>query len=501
MISITKVLIKHALKIISLLIAFSIAINAQAEKAPFHPVIKYDNATFSGKIDGFKLDAQSFNPINLSFYSVLTGDFKEYKIPVNSDGTFCMKIPVESITLCSISSDYYSGISCLIPGEGSELSIFYDKDQKKRVEFNNSIGFSWEDANAILDWPFELPIVGDEMITPEVFRQKMLDGMKDIIKAINTNDKLNPLVKHNVVAGAQFLVIFHGLLKYNEYALKAYKAHDNTDASKDEFRPQIPDASYYSFLKSFNLNDPILLTGAFYPLILKQIMGIEALAIPDIGNQPVDLWIDKVKQIMKDKLGLENGTVYDIMACYSYVKQLNSLNPLNEVQKQNIRNYFSNKSFEEVLFAKNDKIVEEARTKNKTNIYKLNGASEQLMDSVIAKYKGKVVFVDFWATWCGPCLKALHESESVRKELENKEVVFLYFTDTSSPKSLWEQKVYETSGEQYYVSLKAMDYIKKKYNFTGIPHYLIFDKNGQLKYNHSEFMGNDTMRKWIEESL
>jgi Thiol-disulfide isomerase and thioredoxins len=487
--------------LVFLSIFFSVAINGQIKELPFIPIIKCGDATFTGKIEEIKSDVQSFNPISISFYSVLTGDLKDYKIPVNSDGTFRMKIPVESITFCYISSDYYNGINCLIPGEESELTIRYDKDQKKQIEFKNSIGFSWDDANSILDWPLELPIVGDEMITPEVFSQKMLDGTQEIIKAINANNKLTPLARQSIISSVRFSVIFHGLLKYNEYALKAYKAHNSTDASKDEFRPQIPDASYYSFLRSFNLNDPILLTFSFYPMILKQIMDVKALEIPDIGDQQVDLWLNKVKQIMKDKLGFETGTVYDIMVCYAYVKRLNSLNPLSEIQKQNIRDYFRNKSFEEVLFAKNEKVVQEAKTKNKTNIYDLTSASEQPMDSIITKYKGKAIFVDFWATWCGPCLKAMHESEVVRKELESKDVVFLYFADTSSPKSLWEQKVYEIRGEQYYITIKAMDYIQKKYNFTRIPHYLIFDKKGQLKYNHAAFMGNETMRNWIEESL
>lgn len=484
-----------------ILLFFSTKINAQTNELGFVPIIKYDNATFSGKIEGIKPEVQNLNPINLSFYSVLTGDLKDYKIPINNDGTFSMKIPVESITLCPINSDYYSGVICLIPGEDSKLNISLDKDQKKRVEFKNSIGFSWDDANSIIDWPFELPIIGDEMVTPDVFSQKLLDGIQKIIKAINANTKLTPLARQYIITTAQFNVIFHGFLIYNDYALKAYKAHNNTDVSKNEFKPQVPDASYYSFLKYFNLNDPILLTYPVYPMILKQIMDIKALGITEIGDMPIDLWLNNVTQIMKDKLGLETGTVYDIMVCYSYVKQLNSLKPLSEIQKQNIRNYFSNKSFEEVLFAKNEKVLLELVSKKKTNIYELTESSEQLMDSVIAKYKGKVVFVDFWATWCGPCLKAMLESEDVRKELENKEVVFLYFTDTSSPKSLWEQKVYEISGEQYYITLKAMNYIHKKYNFTRIPHYLIFDKNGQLKYNHSEFMGNDTMRKWIEEAM
>jgi len=486
---------------IILFLSSSIVLNAQTEKLPFVPIIKYDTATFSGKIEGLKIDTQGFKSINLSFPSVLTGDIMNYDIPVQSDGTFRMKIPVDCITFLYVNSDYYDGSICLIPGEDSELKIQFDTDQNKQVQFKNSIGFTSDYANIIDNWPWELPHIDDEIITPEVFSQRMINGMQDILKPIDNNDKLTPLTKQYIAMGTKFTVVFHGLLKYDEYMNKAYMSLNKTDTLKNEFHPQVPDKSYYSFLKYFNLNDPIYLSSAFYPLILKQILNVDALSIPDIGDKPVDLWLNEVKQIMKDKIGYENGIVYDLMACYSYVKQLNYLNPLSEIQKKNIKTYFKNKSFVTVIFAKNEKVLQQSGTKSKTNIYEISGASEKFMDSIISKYKGKVVFVDFWATWCMPCLKAMNKSESVRKEFENKDVVFLYFTDHSSPRKTWEQKIYEISGEQYYLTEKEMNSINKKYNFTAIPHYLIFDKNGELKYSHESFMGNENMRKWIQESL
>jgi hypothetical protein len=77
----------------------------------------------------------------------------------------------------------------------------------------------------------------------------------------------------------------------------------------------------------------------------------------------------------------------------------------------------------------------------------------------------------------------------------------VYITDSSSPRKAWEQKISEILGEQYYFTEKEMNIVNKIYNINAIPHYLIFDKNGVIKYNYGPFMGNENMRKWIEESF
>jgi len=489
----------HAI-IIILFLSTSMLLNAQTEKLSFNPTIKFDTATFSGKIEGIKTDEQGFKSININFLSVLTGDLMSYDIPVKNDGTFQMKIPVECITFINVESDFYSGLNCLIPGEKSELNIKFDDDQKKKIQFENSIDFTAEDANAINDWPWALPHIEKEIVTPEVFSQRMITGMQVLLKAIDDNDKLTPLTKQMIADGTRFLVIFHGLLKYDEYMNRAYEVLNKSDSLKKEFHPLVPDKSYYSFLKYFNLNDPLYLSSAFYPMVLKQILNNETVAIPDIGDKPIDEWLKQVKQIMNDLIGTDKGIVYDLIADYAYVKQFNYLNPLSEIQKKNIKTYFTNKSIVEVILAKNEKVLQKSGTKSNTKIYVISGASEKMMDSIIANYRGKVVFVDLWATWCGPCVKAMKESENVREEYRNKDVVFLYITDPSSPKKNWEQRIYEIGGEQYYVTNEEWSNLTKTFKFDGIPHYLIYDKNGVLKYNGS-FMGNDSMRKWIEELL
>ena len=77
----------------------------------------------------------------------------------------------------------------------------------------------------------------------------------------------------------------------------------------------------------------------------------------------------------------------------------------------------------------------------------------------------------------------------------------MYITDPSSTRKDWEQKISQIGGEHYYLDEKDWSNLHKKYGFTGIPHYLIFNKSGILKYNYTTFMGTENMRKWINESL
>ncbi len=63
-------------------------------------------------------------------------------------------------------------------------------------------------------------------------------------------------------------------------------------------------------------------------------------------------------------------------------------------------------------------------------------AEEELRDSLIARHKGKVQFIDFWATWCGGCRKMIKEYEPVKKE-QGEEVTFVYLTGPSSIEKTW----------------------------------------------------------------
>jgi thiol-disulfide isomerase/thioredoxin len=125
------------------------------------------------------------------------------------------------------------------------------------------------------------------------------------------------------------------------------------------------------------------------------------------------------------------------------------------------------------------------------------------MDSIISRYKGKVVVVDFWNTWCGPCLQAMQTSRELKQEMLNKDVVFVYLANTSSPKPLWEKKIQGIGGEHYYLNGKEWESISfsDKYGFDGIPTYLIFDKNRNLRHKMTAYPGNEKMREMIEELL
>jgi thiol-disulfide isomerase/thioredoxin len=487
--------------VICLLFSKTTMLQSQSNRLSFVPKIQYDTATLSGKIIGKIPDDQGFKSISLALYKVVTGDRTDYNISVKKDGTFTFSVPIGCISFSPISSDYYSGLICLIPGEVTRLEISYDEDQKKQIKLTNSIGFTSEDAMIIDAWPLEAPDIGNEMISPEIFSQRVINGLPRILKPIENNTRLSDPAKQMLITNVKLLCIFYKLFEYNDYIKNAYTNQHKTDPLQKEFHPQLPDKSYYSFLKYFNLNDPLYLTSGLYPMVLQSLLNNKTLAIPTIGDIPIDKWLIKVKEILKNYIGSDTGLFYDLLVSNAYSIQLNEMNPLSDTQKKNIKFYFKNKSFVDILIGENENVIQIAAKNSKSGIQKKVKSSDNVMDSIISKYKGKAVFVDFWATWCGPCLIAMKESESVRKDFENKNVVFVYITNPSSPRKTWEQKISEIQGEQYYLTEKEWSSLTNIYDFTGIPHYLIFDKNGKLKHNHQAFMGVENMKKWLMESL
>lgn len=97
--------------------------------------------------------------------------------------------------------------------------------------------------------------------------------------------------------------------------------------------------------------------------------------------------------------------------------------------------------------------------------------------------QGKLVYVDMWATWCGPCIKQIPYLKQLEEDFHGEDIVFVSISiDEAKDKAKWKKFVEakELGGIQL-IADKAWDSeIVKNYEVKGIPRFMIFDKEGNV---------------------
>ncbi|PVX52581.1 thiol-disulfide isomerase/thioredoxin [Balneicella halophila] len=101
--------------------------------------------------------------------------------------------------------------------------------------------------------------------------------------------------------------------------------------------------------------------------------------------------------------------------------------------------------------------------------------------ALLQKYKGKVIYVDFWASWCMPCREQMPKGKELHKKFKDKDIVFLYFALNDNEEA-WTKacKKLEIEENSYFViNPKTARFIADN-KIKSIPRYFLFDKTGML---------------------
>lgn len=254
-------------------------------------------------------------------------------------------------------------------------------------------------------------------------------------------------------------------------------------------------ADYYNFITSladFNKSNLINTEASFF--LPNYLAGhITSTALLENRNPAAAL----VNQLRFNKLLLQLALS---QRCNSTLASY--ITDFYDQNKQAIEKYITEPYLKEPLMAhykevkeaiNNPKVTSDAILKNFKNT-----KNQALFDSILNNYKNKVIYLDIWATWCGPCLSEMPRSKELYDKLKGKDIVFIYLC-IDSDLNTWKPTLtkHKLTGIQFFLNKEQSAFLKNELKVNGIPHYVLFDKSGTIieSGSHLRPSNNQTLEK------
>jgi thiol-disulfide isomerase/thioredoxin len=121
----------------------------------------------------------------------------------------------------------------------------------------------------------------------------------------------------------------------------------------------------------------------------------------------------------------------------------------------------------------------------------------------MASLKGKVILVDVWATWCGPCKAEIPHLKKLEEEMNGKNVQIISLsTDAVTDKGKWLKMIQDEKlgGMQLFAGGPGNEF-SQYYKVNTIPRFLVFDKQGKIVTVDSPRPSNPELKALLEKEL
>ena len=108
-----------------------------------------------------------------------------------------------------------------------------------------------------------------------------------------------------------------------------------------------------------------------------------------------------------------------------------------------------------------------------------------IVEKMIEPYKGKIIYMDVWGTWCQPCVNAIKASPAMKEAVKDYDIVYLYFA-YSSEDAAWKGYIAELGLTKpnyvhYNLPPKQQSAVIEYLKVEGFPSYFLFDKQGNVE--------------------
>ncbi len=399
-------------------------------------------------------------------------------IPIDKDGTFridtIIPFPQEITT-------EYGSIYCY-PGDSLKVTIEY-------FNISDVKGTSGELNNNLREFFKELPryIYGSKEYKDTIYDLSPLAYREHVQQREQAYFHMLANYKSENTTSSEFDKWAIDILKSESWfdlILYLYAHSYRNDLEVGDL--EIPD-SFFSFLEDEDLwefklcsENRIQFLEAYYQYTFMKSKDLAEEARRYFDQQDTTSGVEvRMKMIESNSEGLVRELFYT-RYYYSYLR----MKDIRFFDKYYNPELIINESFKALLdteYKSVQQYLQNLSTPGANIVTSFEDINSNVLKSILESYRGRVVYIDFWAPWCSPCMKEMDYSKQIQEYYKDEEVTFLFLANSCNEET-WKATIANKGLTGDHILLTSAQYseLRELFEIGGIPHYAIIDRKGNI---------------------
>ncbi len=120
----------------------------------------------------------------------------------------------------------------------------------------------------------------------------------------------------------------------------------------------------------------------------------------------------------------------------------------------------------------------------------------------LSDFAGKVVYLDFWASWCGPCMREVPFAKELKKRMEEEDDLVFFYVSVDTDEVAWRNKVAEMEIKGVHVNVSGFGHdVPVSYNLKGVPTFYLIGRDGKIFDNRPPRPSNPKVDEVLKAAL